>query len=166
MDRMNCAVLSLRGRCEVKLVETIKFSGRCHCGNIRLIFETAKTPQQLGVRACTCSFCTRHGARTTTDPQGSVRITVRDSTKLNRCRFGLRTADFLVCAECGVYPGAIFADGDRLYATLNINAFDECQSFPEESSPASYDHETEAERRERRKSGWTPVTAFVVADDA
>jgi hypothetical protein len=148
------------------MVGTRKFSGRCHCGNIEVIFETEKSPEQLGVRACMCAFCTRHGARTTTDPQGSARITVRDSAKLNRYRFGLRITDFLVCAECGVYPGAIFADGGRLYATLNINTFDERQSFPEESLPASYDHETETERRERRKAAWTPVAVFKVTDNA
>ena len=77
-----------------------RFAGRCHCGNIRFVFETAKTPGQLGVRACDCSFCTRHGARTTTDSQGGASFIVRDAAKLNRYRFGLRTADFLVCAAC------------------------------------------------------------------
>src|SRR5918997_5262358 len=101
------------------------FTGGCHCGNISFAFETEKTTSQLDVRACDCSFCTRHGGRTTTDPQGSVRFTVRDRAKLNRYRFGLRTADFLICAECGAYVGAVISEDGRAYATLNVNVFDE-----------------------------------------
>ena len=139
---------------------TTRFAGRCHCGNVGFVFETAKTPEQLGVRACDCSFCTRHGARTTTDPEGNLRFVVRDAAKLNRYRFGLRTADFLVCAACGVYVGAVFDEGDGAYATLNVNALEERGAFPEEAAPARYGHETEGKRRVRRKEKWTPVVRF------
>ena len=137
------------------------FNGSCHCGNIAFVFETEKTPDQLGVRACDCSFCTRHGGRTTTDPQGSVRFTVRDGARLNRYRFGLRTADFLVCAECGVYVGVVMPDGDRSYVTLNVNAFDERDAFPEDATSVNYDDETKEGRMQRRRANWTPVADFV-----
>lgn len=143
-----------------------RFTGRCHCGNIEFAFETEKTPEQLDVRACDCSFCTRHGARTTTDPRGGVSFTVRDGVRLNRYRFGLRTADFLICAECGVYVGAVFEDGDGAFATLNVNAFDEREAFPKEAVPASYDHETEEVRRVRRREKWTPVRRFAAGGDS
>src|SRR5439155_217050 len=57
----------------------------------------------LALRADTCSFCRRHGARTTSDPSGHVAITVHHPDQLLRYRFGLRTADFLVCTRCGIY---------------------------------------------------------------
>lgn len=136
------------------------FTGSCHCGNIEFAFETEKTPEQLDVRACDCSFCTRHGGRTTTDPQGSVRFTVRDGAKLNRYRFGLRTADFLICAECGVYVGVVISDDGRSYATLNVNTFDERDAFPDDAVSVNYDGETVEGRMARRKAKWTPVTGF------
>jgi DNA-3-methyladenine glycosylase I len=38
-------------------------SGRCHCGNIELAFESSVPAEQLPLRACVCSFCRAHGAR-------------------------------------------------------------------------------------------------------
>ncbi|MDP6659369.1 MAG: aldehyde-activating protein, partial [Candidatus Poseidoniia archaeon] len=86
--------------------------GRCHCGNIRVLFESEKTAQALAVRACGCSFCRGHGARTTTDAEGSAEIEVADASRLSRYRFGLKTADFLICGNCGAYMGALFEDDD------------------------------------------------------
>ena len=77
--------------------------GRCHCGNLELALETSLRPEELSLRADTCSFCRRHGARTTSDPSGHVVITVHHPEQLLRYRFGLRTADFLVCTRCGIY---------------------------------------------------------------
>ena len=53
------------------------------------------------------AFCRAHGARTTSDPNGAMRIRIRDSEKLQRYRFGLKTADFLICRACGVFVGAL-----------------------------------------------------------
>jgi len=78
-------------------------TGRCHCGNLELALETSLRPEELSLRADTCSFCRRHGARTTSDPSGHVVITVHHPEQLLRYRFGLRTADFLVCTRCGIY---------------------------------------------------------------
>jgi len=138
-----------------------RFIGSCHCGNIEFAFETEKAPEQLDVRACDCSFCTRHGGRTTTDSRGSVGFTVRDGTRLNRYRFGLRTADFLICAGCGVYIGVVMADGKRSYATLNANTFDERNAFPDDATSVNYDDETVEERMARRRANWTPVVGFM-----
>lgn len=140
------------------------FTGSCHCGNVGFAFETKKSPEQLDVRACDCTFCTRHGGRTTTDPDGSVRFVVRDGGKLNRYRFGLRTADFLICAECGVYTGAVISDGGRSYATLNVNAFDERDAFQSDATSVNYDDETAGERMRRRRTNWTPVAGFAQSD--
>ncbi len=138
---------------------TRTFTGGCHCGNVEVTFETAKDPAQLAVNACTCSFCRRHGAHTMSDPEGRARITAEDPAGLNRYRFALRTADFLICRGCGVYVAAAFTDGEtgRAYATLNVNAFDAPEAFARPAEAVDYGHETEAERRERRKGRWTPL---------
>ena len=93
------------------------------------------------------------------DPDGRARIAVRDPAKLNRYRFGLRTADFLVCRECGVYVGAVFTDGGdgTAYAVVNVNAFDAPGAFPQAPAVVDYAGEGEAERRARRRAKWTPL---------
>ncbi len=52
--------------------------GRCHCGNISLVYETAVAPAETEIRACACGFCRRHGALGVSDPQGRLRIAVAD----------------------------------------------------------------------------------------
>src|ERR1051326_1636781 len=99
------------------------FSGRCHCGALEVLFETAAAPASLEPRACQCSFCVRHGARCVSDPNGRITLIVHghDREQLVRYRFGLRTADFLLCRTCGVYLGALLSEGPSAWATLNIH---------------------------------------------
>lgn len=98
------------------------YEGRCHCGSIGWTLRTELEPAQWAVRACQCSFCRRHGARTFTDPAGSVRFDNTDDDALLRYQFGLRTAEFLVCRNCGVYIGAFATGPNGSFATLNLNA--------------------------------------------
>lgn len=140
--------------------QTTRLTGRCHCGNLELVLDTPTAIDELPVRACACSFCTKHGVRTTSDPRGRVRIVVRDPQSLLRYRFGLRTADFLVCKRCGVYLAAVMTTEQGTYATLNLNTFDGAERFTRAAAPVSYDTESEAARIARRESGWTPVVAI------
>ena len=136
-------------------------TGRCHCGNLDYVLETGLPIGQLGLRACQCSFCRRHGARCTSDPKGQARITIRDPENIKRYQFDLRTADFLVCGACGVYIGAVLTAQGKSYATFNINAADQAADFTQEALAVSYDAESEAERRARRAANWTPVAEIV-----
>ena len=136
------------------------YSGRCHCGNVRLAFESRKSPEELGVRACGCSFCRSHGARTTSDNAGQVTIDVAKPKELNRYQFGLHTADFLICRNCGAYLGAVFKAEGRTYATLNTRFFEDAGAFPKDATPARYEAETADARRARRVKMWTPVLAI------
>ena len=76
---------------------------------------------------------------------------------LVRYRFGLRTADFLVCRKCGVYLGAVLTSSRGQFATLNINTLREPLAF-EKMAAVSYDEESTEERQQRREQRWTPVT--------
>lgn len=125
----------------------------CHCGNL----SAELTTEEPAVRVCGCSFCRRHGARTATDPRGTARVHVADGAALIRYRFGQKTADFLLCARCGVYLGATL---DDRFITLNINAFDRAPLSP--GRCVSYENESAAERRARRESSWTPIESFDV----
>ena len=132
-------------------------SGGCHCGNIRLSFSTALDPAATEIRACQCSFCTRHGSRAAADPNGRLVVSVEDRQRLRAYRFGLRTADYLVCGECGVYVAAIAGDGDDATAVVIVNALDERERFSREPVPVRYDAETREQRLARRRSAWMPV---------
>ena len=132
--------------------------GHCHCGNLELTMETSQPPEALAVRECQCSFCRSHRARATTDASGSVRIRVHAAEELSRYRFGLRTADFLVCKRCGNYVAAVMtAPHGRSYATVNINVLDAAARFTQSPVAVSYDGETEIQRRARRAKNWTPA---------
>jgi hypothetical protein len=134
-----------------------RFEGRCHCGAVTLAFFTRKSTAALPLRACQCGFCRKHGARTTADPEGRVEIRVRDPAALARYRFGLATADYLVCARCGVYVAALMQEGGRGYAVVNVNAFAARAGFERAATPMVYDREDEAARRARRRKLWTPA---------
>ncbi len=131
--------------------------GGCHCGNLELVFETVRPPAELTVRACGCSFCRRHGGRTVSDPAGRVEVLVRDPAGLSRYRFGLGTAEFLVCRNCGVYVAAVMTEAGSAYAIVNVNALATPEVFAATTVPVSYDRESETERRARRRSRWSPA---------
>jgi hypothetical protein len=78
-------------------------------------------------------------------------------SQLNRYRFGLGIAEFLICRSCGVYVGAIMADAETAYAIVNINALATPGIFTRSALPVSYDRESAAERRARRRVRWTPA---------
>ena len=135
------------------------FHGRCHCGDVELLYTTTRKSTDIEPRACACSFCRKHNARCISGPDDRVEITERKRGALERYRFGLRTADFLLCRHCGVYLGALLDDGGRAFATINVNCFDEQAEFTKPATSVNFDSEDAAARRERRRTRWTPVVA-------
>ena len=139
---------------------SLRFEGGCHCGNLGYVFSASRRIETLGLRACMCSFCRAHGARNTSDPDGTMEIAVRAAGSLVRYRFGLRTADFLLCAHCGVYIGALLPDGDKGWFTVNVNTFRNPPPLDFPLVPHNFDVEGRGGRIDRRKAKWTPVVAF------
>ena len=136
-------------------------TGRCHCGNVSLVFETAGSPDTLPLRACDCSFCRKHGATTATDPQGRLELEIVRLDDAVRYRFGSRSLDFLVCGRCGVYVAAVMATDAGAVATLNVNALDERAAFTQTPVAVDYSGETEQQRKLRRAERWTLTTVRV-----
>ena len=95
------------------------------------------------------------------DPSGSVRFEIPDSGALERYRFGLRTAEYLICARCGVYVAAVLSSSRGRFATLNVNAMSPPPMDLPDAQPVSYEHETQVQRIARRERRWTPVTGAV-----
>ena len=137
-----------------------RFEGQCHCGNLGYVFEASAGLGALGLRACMCRFCRVHGARNTSDPNGTMRLSVSDPAKLVRYRFGLKTADFLICGYCGAYIGAHLPGPDGGRMTVNVNTFAEAPPLDFPITPHNFDAEDEVTRIARRKARWTPVSSF------
>lgn len=128
-----------------------RHAGQCHCGAIRFAFESDKP---LAPRACLCSFCRKHGARTVSDPDGAAVLTLGPETM--RYRFGSKAADYLICGRCGVYAGAAAEIDGRLCVTLNLNAFADPR-LDLAAAPVSYGGEDAAAKAGRRREKWTPA---------
>ena len=135
----------------------MRHDGGCHCGAIRIGYQSAIPPEETEVRSCLCSFCRKHASRAVSDPAGRLTVTLRDPAALQRYSFGLKTADYLLCTRCGVYLAAVMAEGEALYGIAVVNALDEAERFSRPPKPADYSAEDTAARRRRRRARWTPV---------
>ncbi len=131
--------------------------GGCHCGNLKVVFETNTDPSDLQLRACQCSFCRRHGAVTTSDPAGRLMIEAGQREQLLRYRFALGITDFLVCRACGVYVAATMDANGRALGVVNVNVLNEREPFARRPEPMQYGAEKVEDREARRANLWMPV---------
>ena len=130
--------------------------GRCHCGNIRITFTLPQPQGAIPVRACSCTFCRKHGGVYTSHPEGKLDVRVTNAAEVQRYRFGTETADFLLCRTCGAVPAVISEIDDRLYGVVNVNCFEDVA--PEDLLPSvtDFDGETTDGRLARRQRNWIP----------
>jgi len=136
-----------------------EYPGCCHCGAIGFHYRTDLAPEDWSIRACQCTFCRAHDALSASDPSGSLEFTAKDSERLNRYRFGLKTADFLLCRECGVYIGALIDTEQGQYGIINTHALSRKPENLASIEAMSYDSEDVAGRVSRRELRWTPATS-------
>lgn len=132
----------------------MKFSGRCHCGNISFALIWSPDPAEIPARACTCSFCTKHGGVWTSCPMGSLKVTVRDPSLVSRYAFATRTAEFHVCSQCGIVPLITSWIDDRLYAVVNVNVFEGVDPSLLKRVSTTFEGENQGGRLERRRRNW------------
>lgn len=130
--------------------------GSCHCGNISFTFEWPADRRDIPARACTCSFCRKHGGRWTSNPEGAFTLTVRDAARESIYRFGTVTADFHVCSICGVPPIVTSVIDGRRYGVVNVNTLTGIDSDRVVERPISFDDEDAFVRLARRARTWTP----------
>jgi hypothetical protein len=133
------------------------FSGACHCGALGFTFRTSRPVAQWSVRACQCGFCRQHAAVTTSDPDGRLAFHVLEPGALQHYRFGLKTADFLLCRQCGVYLGAEVSTARGAFGLINTRTLTPLPVGLPAAAPADYGAESAAERLARRESRWTPL---------
>jgi hypothetical protein len=134
----------------------VLITGSCHCGNITFKLRWEPEPQQIPARACTCTFCTKHGSVWTSCPTGSLAVSIRTSSSAFRYSFGTGTAEFHVCSACGVVPVVTSTIGGKLYAVVNVNTFENVAPTLLRRTSATFDAEDEATRLARRARNWIP----------
>jgi len=135
--------------------------GKCHCGNISFSLAWEPSPAEIPARACSCSFCTKHGGVWTSNPKGALEVLVQDPALVSKYAHGTRTAEFHVCSRCGVVPVVTSRIDGRLYAVVSVNAFEDVDPSLLRRAPTSFDGEGKDSRLARRKRGWIADVRFV-----
>src|SRR5262245_4934303 len=125
--------------------------GKCHCGNISFSLTWDPDPAEIPARACTCSFCVKHGGVWTSNPRGGLEVSIRNSAHLSRYAFGTRTAEFLTCTQCGVVPVVVSRIEDRVYAVVNVKTFEGIDPSLLRCVSTSFDGEGSESRLARRQ---------------
>ena len=129
-------------------------AGSCHCGNISFALDWRPEPTQISARACSCSFCSKHGGVWTSCPTGSLKVAIKNPSLVCEYTFGTGTAQFHVCATCGVVPVVTSRIDGRLHAVVNVHAFTGVEPSLLHAVPATFDGETEPQRLARRQRNW------------
>lgn len=135
--------------------------GSCHCGNISFELDWKPEPAEIPARACTCSFCTRHGGVWTSCPTGSLKVRIAEPALASTYAFETRTAEFHVCLRCGVVPLSTSCIEDRLFAVVNVNTFDNVAPSLLRKTSASLEGESEDQRLARRARNWIADVVFI-----
>ena len=130
------------------------------CGNISFLLDWRPEPSEIPARACTCSFCAKHGGVWTSCPTGSLTVSVKDRIRLSKYEFGTKTAEFHVCTACGVVPVVTSRIDGRLYAVVSVNAFENVEPALLRRSPSTFEGENEQARLSRRKRNWIADVQF------
>ena len=99
--------------------------GSCHCGNIRFELGWPSTMADIPARACTCTFCVKHGGVWTSNPAATLTLRFADRKDVSEYQFGTKTATFHVCAKCGVTPVVTSNIEGRTHAVVSVNALND-----------------------------------------
>lgn len=135
--------------------------GSCHCRNITFALRWDPDPAEIPARACDCTFCTKHGGVWTSNPKGSLCVSIDDPAQVSEYVFGTKTAKFHICTRCGIVPVVTSTIGDRLYAVVSVNAFENVDAALVKRAPATFDEESHEARLARRARNWIGDVEFV-----
>jgi hypothetical protein len=128
--------------------------GKCHCGNISFSLTWEPEPKEITARACDCTFCQKHGGLWTSNPRGALEVRIDEADRVSRYAFGTETAEFLICARCGIVPVVTSRIDGRVYAVVSVNAFENVDPSLLRRAPMSFAGEQTDSRLERRKRNW------------
>ena len=129
-------------------------NGKCHCGNIAFVLDWPGAGAEIVARACSCTFCVKHGGAWTSNRDARLSVTLHSPTLVSKYAFGTKTATFYVCARCGAVPFVTSEIANRLYAVVNVNTFEVLDSLLLSRRPVSFDGEEQESRLARREKNW------------
>jgi len=129
-------------------------TGRCHCGNISFSVALKTGSTEIVARACTCSFCVRHGGVWTSFPDARLTVRLQQPERVSAYRFGTGTALFHVCSVCGVVAVVTSEIAGQTYAVVNVNAMDDVDAMKVRRDSVTFDGEAEEARLARRARHW------------
>ena len=134
--------------------------GKCHCGNIAFSLTWDPDPAEIQARVCDCTFCQKHGGVWTSNPRGTLEVVIEDKNRVSRYAFATGTADFHICARCGVVPIVSCTLDGRVYAVVNVNTFDNIDPAIVRKAPITFEGEEMGSRLARRKRNWIADVRF------
>jgi hypothetical protein len=137
--------------------------GKCHCGNIAFILGLEGSPPEIPARACSCSFCVKHGGVWTSSPRATLTVTVGDPALVSRYAFGTRTATFHICSRCGCVPLVTSEIEHHLYSVVNVNVLEGIDQSWLRRASSNFDGETVDARLARRQRNWIANVRFIEA---
>ena len=138
----------------------MQITGNCHCGNIAFALSWTDSQPEIPTRACTCSFCVKHGGVWTSNPRSTLEVAVRDPSLVAKYRFGTETAEFHVCSICGVVPLVTSEIENHVYAVVNVNTFENVEPSRLRRATASFEGEDIESRLARRARNWIADVRF------
>lgn len=142
------------------------YRGSCHCHAVSVALSLSRPASDVRVRACQCGFCRPRGTRTIADASGGAVISAGSPHLIRRYRFGLQTADYLLCSTCGTYIGAVQQEPGGLISVINVGGLDVPEFRNRLADPVSYDGESVADRLARRRTYWMPATITFSGEQA
>lgn len=132
----------------------MQVAGACHCGNVSFELDWRGSEQEIPARACTCSFCRKHGGVWTGQRDSALVVRLRDASLLSKYTQGTNTAEFWVCARCGVVPVVTSQIEGRTFAVVNVNALEGIDESLLKRASADFAAEAVDARLARRQRNW------------
>jgi len=127
-----------------------EFKGGCHCGGPHpfrgqrpgglhpppvFVFHVQEARRELHLRS-----------------GGGLMLRYRDETQLSLYRFGHRTAQWVICSECGVLVAVLCEIAGQLRAVVRVQSMEEY--FPRPEVATNFESESVEERLQRRARTW------------
>lgn len=139
----------------------MQINGKCHCGNISFNLDWPGEQPEIQARACTCTFCRKHGGVWTSNPKAVLTVTVAEPGLVSEYEFGTQSAQFHVCTRCGVVPLVTSRIDAHTYAVANVNTFENVE--PDQLRLATLEVSSEEldARLARRKRNWIADVRFL-----
>jgi len=138
--------------------------GSCHCGNLSYRLDWIPEPLTIPARACSCSFCQKHGGVWTSCPTGSLELYIQNPVLHSEYEFGTKTAKFHVCSKCGAVPVVTSEIEGNTYAVVSVTAMSDLDPGLLDRNPVSFEGEDTASRLARRKKGWITRVCITKGD--